>query len=362
MRLILLGIAIALAPALARADELTQLPAPKTPDVAPKLTIVSPAMDAVMTGKRTKSADDKFSDLDCLQDAKALGIKISAENWKVKPGGQGVLVVVDGVYATVTHDLSKPVMVADLEPYERDSFASSGTFATQYPMYTCGEHWIAVMPTAADGHMLRVAPVVSWWRNVSDLQGSLREEDPRRRQARMSRGLPVVNWPLIGAPYFGVTWSQTEHTHRSGRIVADRKHVVLDWTIAPGAVDPDRSATADDCGLKIAAQDEEQSWNNEVELPATGTVELPAPYLDNALAIDSEKCGGMSPYFAMLWTKQPTALKTTYKWPTPGSAVAQDYWHSDEGHAQFKQHVKSQRAKCAKGEGDCQYGSTTKPH
>jgi hypothetical protein len=356
MRLTLLTV-IALTPSLAAADELAQLPAPKSPDPAPKLTIVSPAMDAVMTGRKTRSPDDKFSDLDCMQDPKKLAIKLSAENWKVQPGGQGVLVVVDGVYATVVHDLSRPVMVADLEPYERDSFANSGTFAVQYPMYTCGEHWIAVMPTTADGHMLRVAPVVSWWRNVSsDIKYSQREEGPSDRHARLSLGLPVVNWPLIGSPYTGITWSQTEHEHRSGRVVANPKHVVLDWTIAPGESESDKSS---DCALKIAAQDEMQSWNNATELPATGTVTLPAPYLDSALAIDSSNCGGMSPYFAMLWTKKPSALKTTFAWPKPGSAVAQDYWHSSEGHSQLKQHVKSQKQKCDKGEGDCQYGHTT---
>jgi hypothetical protein len=350
-------------PAFAEIDlpALPQLPAPKASETAPKLTIVSPAMDAVLVGKSTKSPDDRYANLDCLQDSKKFSIKIAAEHWAVKPGGPGVLLVVDGVYATVLHDLSKPVMLADLEPYEHDAFTNSGTFADQYPMYACGEHWIAVVPTTADGRMVRVAPVVSWWRNTNT-DGNQPDEDGGSRVARLSRGLPVVNWPLLGSPYFGRIWSQTEHDHRSGRIVSDPKHLVLDYAIAPGAPDPDRNhRDGDVCVLRIAAQDEQQEWNEKYELPPTGTVALPASYLNKALAIDSEECGGMSPYFVMLWTKKPSAIDK-FEWPKPGSAQADDYWHSSEGHAQFRQHVKSSRENCAKGKGDCQWGTTKQKH
>ena len=353
------------APAFAELDlpELPQLPAPKAPEVAPKLTIVSPAMDEVRVGRRTKAADDRYDSLDCLQDSKTASIKLAAEHWPVKPGGAGILVVVDGVYATVVHDLSKPILLAELEPYEHDSFANSATFAVQYPMYTCGEHWVAAVPTTADGHMVRVPPAVSWWRNVSkDIEYSQREEDGSSRQARLERGLPVVNWPLLGTPYIGRTWSQTEHEHRSGRVVNDPKHLVLDYTIAAGAADPDRKPRdGEQCVLRIAAQDEQQEWNDKYELPPTGTVALPAKYANNALAIDTEQCGGMSPYFAMLWTKKPSGTDKL-AWPVPGSSQAEDYWHSSAGHAQFRQHVKSQREKCDKGEGDCQYGHTKPKH
>jgi len=331
-----------------------QLPAPTVPATAPKLTIVSPAKDAVLVGRQTKAADDRYENLDCLQDAKKLGIKITAENWTVKPGGQGVLVVVDGVYATVVHDLSKPIMMASLEPYEHDTFANSSTWAVQYPMYTCGEHWIAAMPTTADGRMLRVAPVVSWWTNTSkDVEQQ--DEEPGRRRARLARGLPIVNWPLIGSLYIGRTWSQTETTYRSGRVVADPKHMVLDYTIAMGTPDPDGSSHGP-CKLKLAAQDDDQEWNDEMEVAPTGTIVLPASYANNAIAIDADACGGMSPYFAKLWTKKPAAEGKPYTWPAPGSSQAEDYWHSAAGHAQFKQHVKAEQRRCDNGEGDCQYG------
>jgi len=55
------------------------------------------------------------------------------------------------------------------------------------------------------------------------------------------------------------------------------------------------------------------------------------------------------------------ACTTRHAWPKPGSAQAEDYWHSAAGHTQFKQHVKSERERCDKGEGDCQFGHT-KPH
>ena len=68
-------------------------------------------MDEVRVGHPTKAADDQYDSLDCLQDSKKASIKLAAEHWPVKPGGPGVLVVVDGVYATVVHDLSKPILL-----------------------------------------------------------------------------------------------------------------------------------------------------------------------------------------------------------------------------------------------------------
>lgn len=303
------------------------MPAPPVPSPAPKLTIVSPALDEERVGRRTKSADDKFSNLDCLQDAKKFSFSIAAENWTVSPGGQGVLLVVDGVYATVVHDLRKPVLLAELEPYERDSFANSGTFAVQFPMYTCGRHWAAVVPTAANGQMLPVAPVVTWWTNTSaDLDNQ--DEEEGRREFRLSMSLPVVNWPLLGAAYFGGTWSPTDPERRSGRVVADPAHVVLDWTMARGT---NRGA----CDLKLAKQDEQQSWTDETPLPVRGTVVLPSTFVGDALVIDPSECGGMSSYAAKLWAKAPSG-PPKYKWPVPGGAQAEDYWHSEEGHAQLR--------------------------
>ncbi|MEO7734657.1 MAG: hypothetical protein ABIY55_27115 [Kofleriaceae bacterium] len=318
------------------------MPAPAVPSPAPKLTIVSPALDEERVGRQTRSADDRFSNLDCLQDAKKFTFSLAAENWTVKPGGKGILLVVDGVYATVVHDLSKPVRLADLEPYERDSFANTATFAVQYPMYTCGQHWAAVMPTAADGRMLPVAPVVTWWTNTS-ADSPNRDEEQGRREFRLSMSLPVVNWPLLGTPYFGRTWSQTETERRSGRVVADPEHVVLDWAMA-------RGTNHEACDLTIAQQDDQQSWTDETPLPVRGTVALPAAFVGNALVIDASKCGGISPYMAKLWAKAPSAPPKD-KWPVPGGAQAEDYWHSDEGHAQLSRSLENSGSHAGGGGG-----------
>lgn len=357
MKLACLPILLA-ASGVAHADDddpvtLTQLPAPKPPEVAPKLTIVAPAMDATLPGKRTRAPDDKFTNLDCLQDAKTFVIKVAATNWAVKPGGPGVLIVVDGVYATVTYDLTKPVKVADLEPYERPT--DGGSWATLGPMATCGLHWVAVMPTTADGHMLRVAPVVSWWKNtMAGNEKNEVDEDDGHREGRLARALPIVNWPLLGSLYIGTGWNGNEDEQRSGRVLADPNHAIVDWATARG--------TDSSCAFEIAAQSSMQSWNHKTAIPPAGTAALPASFVGQALVFTSECRGGLT-YYAKLWGKKPPAIEA-HTWPSPGSAEAEDYWHSAEGHAQFRQNVRLQREKCDNGEGNCQYGHTkpkTKP-
>ncbi|HEY0193481.1 MAG TPA: hypothetical protein VGC42_20330 [Kofleriaceae bacterium] len=295
---------------------------------APRITIVSPAADEELVGARTKAPDDKFESLDCLQDARTFSIKLAAQNWTVSPGGPGVLVVVDGVYATVTHDLAKPIMMTELEPYERVD--NNATFADEGPMYTCGHHWIAAVPTAANGQMLPVEPTVSWFFNRSK-DYSTRDEKPEYRAVRLERSLPVINWPLIGPIYIGTNWrysyySDEKAATRSGRIARDPKRIVFDWTLA-------RGTPAGSCSVSIARQGM-QSWEDQIEIPTRGTVVLPAKYATAPLIFESAKCGGMSEYVSMIWTKRPPTLKS-YKWPAPGSAQAEDFWHSAEGHEAF---------------------------
>jgi hypothetical protein len=294
----------------------------------PQITIVSPANDEELVGASTKAPDDKFENLPCLQDARKFSIKLAAQNWTVSPGGQGVLVVVDGVYATVTHNLSKPILMAELEPYERVD--NSATFADEGPMYTCGHHWIAAVPTAASGLMLPVAPTVSWFFNRSK-DYSTSDERADYRAVRLERSLPVVNWPLIGPLYIGTHWRYSYYdadkaARRSGRIARDPRRVVFDWTLA-------RGTRPGPCKLVIARQDL-QEWTDQAEIPLHGSVVLPAKYTTAPLIIDSHDCGGMSEYASMIWTKQPPALKP-YKWPVPGSAQAEDFWSSAEGHEAF---------------------------
>lgn len=303
-------------------------PPPLPAGPPPVISIVSPASDEELVGASTKAPDDRFESLPCLQDARTFAIKLAAKNWSVAPGGQGVLVVVDGVYATVTHDLGKPILMAELEPYERVD--NSATFADEGPMYACGHHWIAAVPTAANGQMLPVAPTVSWFFNRSKDYWT-RDEDADARAVRLERSLPVVNWPLIGALYVGTSWrwSHDDAAHRSGRIVRDPKRVVFDWVLArgtrPGA-----------CKFKISQHPEQGDRAGEVQLPTRGAVILPDAYLTDPLIVDAEECGGMSDYAVKLWTRSPSALPK-HAWPVPGSSKAEDFWSSDEGHAAFRQ-------------------------
>jgi hypothetical protein len=291
---------------------------------------VSPANDQELVGTRTGAPDDKFDELPCLQNARTFGIKLGAQNWTVTPSGQGVLVVVDGVYATVTHDLTKPIMMADLEPYERVD--NTATFSDEGPMYACGHHWIAAVPTAANGQMLPVAPTVSWFFNRSNSYYT-EDETPDQRAARLERGLPVVNWPLIGSIYIGAGWRYSYNdvvaTHRSGRIARAPNRVVFDWTVA-------RGTPVGACKLTIATQDGQGTRSDLVQIPTRGTVVLPSTYTTDPLMIDPIYCGGMSEYVAKIWTTQPGPLRK-YTWPVPGSSQAEDFWGSQEGHAAFSQ-------------------------
>lgn len=302
-------------------DGWTVVPSPSVPSPAPKLTIVSPEMNDTREGKPTRVPTDKFSEFDCLQDSKTASFKIAAENWSVKPGGNGVLVVVDSLYATTVHDLSKPVMLADLEAYEYDSFAS-GEHA---PMYKCGQHWIAVVPTAPDGQMLPVAPAVTWWINAQPGKPAVYQRDLDDREFWSPI---IVNWPLLGAAYFGdrrgLAGGRGETV--SGRVVADAKHALLDWTMAPGS-------KGRGCHFSVMHRNESQSTDDEAQLPARGTLVLPAKFIGEYLEINENECG-IGPVGGWLYTKAPSG-PPRIKWPTPGGPGAEDYWHSAEGHEQF---------------------------
>ncbi len=264
-----------------------------------------------------------------MQDPKKRSIKLAADNWSVKPGGQGVLLVVDGVYATTVHDLSKPIMLADLEPYERVDNKATG--AVQGPMYECGHHWIAAVPTAANGQMLPVAPTVTWFFNRS-VDYVTRDEDKRDREARLGTGLPVVNWPLLGSPYFGAGWrfasTEVEQAHLSGYVLSDPKHTVFDWVMATPPAG---------CSAKVMHLVDSADFQDEALLPARGTVVLPPAYFAGIFMIDGTECGGMDAYRLPLYTKSPGVWgKKKYAWPAPGSSKAEDYWSSDEGQEQMR--------------------------
>lgn len=293
---------------------------------APKIRIVSPKPDEEFVGEQTKAPDDRFKSLDCMQDRRKRSITLAADNWTVQPKGQGVLVVVDGVYAKNVHDLTKPIMLADLEPYEQVD--NNATFAVQGPMYECGPHWIAAVPTAADGHMLPVAPTVTWFFNRS-VDYATRDEDARTRQTRLGFGLPVVNWPLLGSLVIGDTWrsSLRDGEVRSGFVLSAPKRPVFEWAMAT----PPAS-----CSVEISHLPEYGNFEDEVRLPTRGAVVLPSAYLRGLFLIDSERCGGLDAYRVTLYAEAPTSPKHRYAWPLPGSDKAEDYWSSPEGREQLQ--------------------------
>lgn len=319
-------------------DGWTVMPAPAVPSPAPKLSIVSPELDEARVGLPTQVPHDKFSEFDCLQDSKTAGIRVAAENWSVKPGGNGVLVVVDGLYAKTVHDLSRPVLLADLEAYEFDSFASSESA----PMYKCGQHWVAAIPTAPDGQMLPVAPVVSWWINQQPDKPAVyqRDLDDRAFWTQI-----IVNWPLLGTVYAGDRrgLAGSDREHITGWVVGNPKHVVLDWTSAPGP-------KSRNCRFSVMHRNRSQSTDDDTPLPSRGALVLPAAFIGEYLEINNNDCGAQ-PLGGWTYAAAPSG-PPKYKWPTPGGPGAQDYWHSAEGHEQFNRSTSSGHAGGSSGGGN----------
>ena len=197
--------------------------APATPQPTPVITVVQPAMNAKIATLRTAAPDDKYDSLTCLLPEKDRWIKLSAKNWNVKPGGNGVLVVVDGDYATTVHDLSKPISIAEMEVYDR----SKTDLLLVSPMAGCGWHWIAVVPTAPNGQMLDVAPTVSWFASIAERANDQRElkDAPDTEQP-----LTVINWPLMGPRWAGEGPGAAGGP--SGFVLGDAKKVPFDYQVA----------------------------------------------------------------------------------------------------------------------------------
>ncbi|HEY0254146.1 MAG TPA: hypothetical protein VGC41_21605 [Kofleriaceae bacterium] len=207
---------------LAAAQSSQKLPVPAKPSAPPQLSIAQPASGTRLVTHRVK-APRGSGYMSCLLDEKDRYIKVSAKSWNVKPGGNGVLVVVDGVFATVTHDLGKPISIADLEPFGNDATMMSGTS----PMAMCGWHWIAAVPTAPNGQMLDVPPVVSWYDSTTTRSGD--RNDSERPQPNWP--LIVVNWPLIGEHVGGALGTIDEPV---GIVMRDPKRLVFDYQVAQG--------------------------------------------------------------------------------------------------------------------------------
>jgi hypothetical protein len=185
------------APAVADDDSPLKIePARAIPAARPPgLAIVQPAQHAHLKTHRTASPLSKYDSLDCLLEPKDQLIRLTTTSWPVKRGGAGVLIVVDGMFSTVVHDLSKPVHLADLVP-----FSKAMTRSTEIsPMSTCGWHSIAAVPTAPSGQMLDVDPTVTWFYSEPD-RGPGSEDKLTYLE---SAPLVIINWPLIGPFAYG---------------------------------------------------------------------------------------------------------------------------------------------------------------
>jgi|GEM_PF-3856699 len=266
------------------------------PAPSPQLRIVQPTAKQVMTTRRVDG--DKV--LRCLLDNKDRMITIAADNWPVKPGGPGVLIVVDDVYAMTVHDLSKPISMESLEPFTEDK--DDGMVAS--PISKCGWHSIAVMPTTASGQMVATAPVVTWFLNKPTRASELPKNG---LEHYLASPLVIINWPLLGTYYPG------EGDTRSGWKLARKDKIPFDFTVAQVPA----------CGVVVQPRD----LGDEAVLTTPGLTYIKNVKADEQLELDwMARCpdgvAGASADWkgAQLYAKAPAKARAL-KWPAMSSTI-----------------------------------------
>jgi hypothetical protein len=319
--------------ALAQPPRIDTVPPVKPDGPPPVVTIVQPAPLAQLKTHRTRSPANKYDSLDCLLEAKAQIIRLSASNWPVKPRGPGVLVVVDHMWSTVVHDLSKPIQLNELQPFSQQ-FGGSGP--TTSPMSRCGWHFIAAVPTTAEGRMLAVEPTVTWYYNVSE-RGDNPNGDPTKPP---DSALVIVNWPLIGTFFYGEGPGTGQDTD-TGYVTRTPNHVPFDYTMVNGP----------DCHVYI-------DWPGIQSETMTGsTMTLTEPraliYVTNATHDESLRWGAKCPRTAYwsggqlrIYSKQPRPVGKQLAWPVSGKQKPDDNYFGENPGIVKKQ---IRRARCKDG-------------
>ena len=279
--------------------------APLPAEPAPVLRIVQPAADQVNTTHETVvPGGQSYDRLKCLVEEKDRVIRIAADHWTVKPGGPGVLVVVDGIFAATIHDLTRPLRLEDLEPFDDTKTNDGGTS----PLASCGWHWVAVMPTTATGQMLDVPPTVSWYMNKSDNT----HWSPRMPLAEeKAEPLAIINWPLMGAYVPKFSFDEP-----AGIVVSTSGKLMFDYTMAqhPG------------CNLAINFDQHHDDGDHDMKRHGLEVVEHFTSEYGKDQVQYIEKCadgqGGGGGWTGMtVYTKAPPTHKAL-RWPTMSAEVS----------------------------------------
>jgi hypothetical protein len=181
----------------------------------PIVKITKPQNLTIYHAHNTASPEDSMVGIPCLLDPADREIKLSG-NLKA---GQGVTVVVDGMYSASVHSLDKPILLSAIEPY--NALKTSGWMNVTGG---CGWHWIVAFPTAANGQHIEGTPAaLSWFYSQNEHAADAKDVI----QYKMTVPLLVVNWPLVGAFMHNLP----EAGHQPGWIVPTFDRIPIDYLI-----------------------------------------------------------------------------------------------------------------------------------
>jgi hypothetical protein len=297
---------------------------------APSVTIVQPAPLAHFKTHRTASPQDKYTALECLLEQKDQVIRLSATNWPVKPGGPGMLVVVDGGWSTTVHDLSKPIQLADLVPYGGFENGNVLIGMGDNPMSTCGWHFVAAVPTRADGRMAPVAPVISWYLNVHEPSATAGDPDPDSPPLA-KEPITIVNLPLIGTFYVGAGQGGPDST---GYVTKAPDHIPFDYTMINAG---------QDCHAQITMRGLTEMGSSGPKLPDPQHGMIYIAHADHnetlTWKLDCDQHGRVSQI--QVYDHKPALPGKAFAWPVAGKNQVDNNYYGENKDAVNKQIRKS---------------------
>jgi hypothetical protein len=221
---------------------------PAPPSSAPTIAITSPPdleMIPVKQIERRPKDGSPYYEIDAV-DPKQSQLKLDVKNWKVSPGGNGIVLVLDNSFAAEIHDLSKPIDIVKVFDV-RTTDSPNGQLED-------GWHFVAAFPVTPDNIAVDAPGALAVVHFLWGGQNGVMAPD-------VFKGKPQL---VINRAALGTMVHRTSGGSMGGRLLRDPKHTPLDLLVwfPPGA--------PRDCVVPVLTEVD----GNEEAVTATGAQDL----------------------------------------------------------------------------------------